>query len=57
MDWNNYPCDKCTEGIETCKDCIQYGDCNHVNQCICCKCRECELWEFEQALKNKEESK
>ena len=68
MDWTNYPCDKCVEGIQTCKDCIDYGNCNHINQCIdygncnhinqciCCKCEECELWEFEQTLKVKRQS-
>lgn len=52
MDWNTYPCDKCEDGINTCKDCISYGDCKHVNQCICCKCIECEEWEMKQKIAN-----
>ena len=55
MDWNTYPCDKCEDGMNTCKDCIDYGNCSHVNMCICCKCDKCEEWEFAQPIKQKEE--
>ena len=48
MDWNTYPCDKCEDGINTCKNCIDYG-----NMCICCKCDKCEEWEFVQTIKQK----
>ena len=51
MDWKTYPCDKCEDGIQTCKQCSDYGKCKHVNQCICCKCEDCEIWEREQEKK------